>query len=130
MDNTKGKNEFEDLSRRVIGSALDVHKALGPGLLESAYVQCLAQDLKQTGIPVALDVPVRIEYKGLDINCGYRIDMLVDHTLIVELKIIEKFQPVHEAQILTYMRLAKIRTGLLINFNTKKLRDGIKRYVL
>ncbi len=126
---TKERIEFDDLSRQVIGCALDVHNALGPGLLESTYTQCLAQDLKQAGIPVALEVPVKVEYKGLDINCGYRIDMLVGNTLIVELKSIERFQPVHEAQILTYMRLARVKTGLLINFNTKKLRDGIRRYV-
>lgn len=127
---TKGKHEFDPLSRRVIGCALEVHKALGPGLLESVYGQCLAQELKLNGIPIQLEAPIQVEYKGITIPCGYRIDLLVDAELIVELKCVEQLQPVHEAQILTYMRLTGKQTGLLINFNTKRLRDGINRYVL
>ncbi len=122
--------EFDDLSNRVIGCALSVHRALGPGLLESAYEQCLAHELSLNGIKFKLQHPLPVEYKGCRLDCGYRIDLLIEEQLILELKSIEQIKGIHEAQLLTYMRLARIRTGLLINFNVVRLKDGIKRFVL
>jgi GxxExxY protein len=122
--------EFDDLSKQVIGCALEVHRHLGPGLLESAYEQCLAHELSCAKRPFQLQAPVPIEYKDVHLDCGYRIDVLVDGKLIVELKSVERLLPIHEAQLLTYMKLAHMRTGLLINFNVRLLKDGIKRFVL
>ena len=122
--------EFDELSRRVIGCALEVHRLLGPGLLESTYEQCLAYELRRAEIPFRLQAPLPVEYKEIHLDCGYRVDVLVDDRLIVELKATDGFAPIHEAQLLTYMKLAGIRTGLLINFNVKRLKDGIKRMVL
>jgi GxxExxY protein len=124
------KMEFDELSNRVLGCAIEVHRALGPGLLESTYEQCLAHELKLAGIPFKLQWPVPVEYKTIHLDCGYRLDILIDDVLIVELKSVEKILGIHEAQLLTYMKLARIRTGLLINFNVQRLRDGIKRFVL
>ena len=125
-----GKMEFDELSRRVIGCALEVHRELGPGLLESAYGQCLAHELTLKGIPFELQKAMPVDYKGVQIDCGYRVDLLVDGKIVVELKAVVAFEPIHEAQILTYMKLAKVRTGLLINFNVPLLRHGIQRFVL
>jgi len=129
---TKGDKrlEFEALSRDVIGCAIEVHKALGPGLLESAYEECLVHELGLRGITHSRQHPLPVEYKGVRLDCGYRIDVLVGKTLILELKAVESLLPIHEAQVLTYMRLARIPVGLLINFNVPRLRDGIKRFVL
>jgi len=121
--------EFEELSHRVIGCALEVHKALGPGLLESSYEHCLAHELSLAGVPFRLQHPLPVSYKGVLLDCGYRVDVFVDERLIVELKRVEKVQSIHEAQLLTYMKLAKVRIGLLMNFNVMVLRDGIKRMV-
>jgi GxxExxY protein len=122
--------EFDPLSRKVIGCAIDVHRALGPGLLENAYEQCLAHELRLNEIECRLQKPIPVRYKGVNLDCGYRIDMLVNDRLIVELKSVERLLPIHEAQLLTYMRLARLSVGLLINFNVKYLKDGIKRFVL
>ena len=122
--------EFDDLSHRVIGCAIEVHRALGPGLLESAYEQCLAHELTQDNIRFLLQHPQPVEYKGFHLDCGYRIDLLVEDVLILELKSVDKLTTIHEAQLLTYMKLAGVKTGLLINFNVTKLKDGIKRFVL
>ena len=122
--------EFDKLSNRVIGCALEVHRILGPGLLETAYEQCLAQEFLLADIPAEYQVPLPVKYKGLQLDCGYRIDVLVDGTLILELKSVEHILGLHEAQLLTYMKLARVKVGLLINFNVKLLKDGIKRYVL
>jgi len=127
--NTKGL-EFDDLSKQVIGCALEVHKHLGPGLLESTYEQCLAHELAAAGIPFKVQCPLPVEYKGLKLDCGYRIDLLVDDALIVELKSVDEILPVHKAQLLTYMKLAGISVGLLMNFNVRYLKNGIKRMVL
>ena len=121
---------FDELSNRVIGCAIAVHQELGPGLLESAYEQCLAHELKLNGIHFALQHSQPVEYKGLRLDCGYRIDLLVENRLIVELKSVEQVKAIHEAQLLTYMRLAGVRIGLLMNFNVSRMRDGIKRFVL
>ena len=122
--------KFDLLSKRIIESAIEVHRTLGPGLLESTYEQCLAYELKQRGIDIKVQCPLPVEYKTIKLDCAYRIDILVEDKLIIELKSVEALLPIHEAQILTYMKLAKINTGLLINFNVRKLKDGLKRYVL
>jgi len=122
--------EFDELSRKVIGCAIEVHRNLGPGLLESTYRQCLAYELSQASIPFQMEMPLPVHYKGTLLDCGYRIDLLVSGDLIVEIKSVETLLPIHEAQILTYMRLSKVLVGLLINFNVTKLQNGIKRFVL
>ena len=122
--------QFDALSTRVIGCALAVHRELGPGLLESAYEKCLAHELHANGISFQRQHPQPVDYKGVWLDCGYRIDLLVEEELIVELKAIEEIKGIHQAQLLTYMKLAGIRTGLLINFNVARLTDGMKRYVL
>ncbi|MEA2116105.1 MAG: GxxExxY protein [Thermodesulfobacteriota bacterium] len=114
----------------MIGCAIEVHRTLGPGLLESTYQQCLASKLSYNGIPFRLECPMPVKYKDLQLDCGYRIDVLVDDRLILELKSIEKIKGIHKAQLLTYMKLAQITTGLLINFNVRKLADGIQRFKL
>jgi len=122
--------EFDDLSHRVIGCALEVHKALGPGLLESAYEQCLAYEMSQAEIRFDIQHALPVEYKGINLDCGYRLDFLIEKQIVLELKSVESLLPIHEAQLLTYMKLAKISIGLLINFNARMLKDGIKRMVL
>jgi len=125
----KGNIQFEELSKVVIGCAIEVHRELGPGLLESAYEQCLAHELRLRGIPFELQKVMPVDYKGVQIDCGYRLDLLVDGQLIIELKAVAAIEPIHEAQILTYLKLAKVKTGLLINFNVPLLKDGIQRFV-
>jgi GxxExxY protein len=122
--------EFDELSRNVIGCAIEVHRNLGPGLLESTYRQCLACELSHAGIAFQMEVPLPVRYKDLLLDCGYRIDLLVSGDLILEIKSVETLLPIHQAQILTYMRLANVSLGLLINFNVTKLQNGIKRFVL
>ncbi len=122
--------EFDELSNKVIGCAIEVHRHLGPGLLESTYEQCLAHELKIEGMPFKLQYPLPVEYKGIKLDCGYRIDLLVANSLIVELKSVENVLPIHQAQLLTYMKLSGIKIGLLMNFNVKYMKDGIKRMVL
>ena len=118
----------DKLTEKVIGCAIEVHRALGPGLLESTYEQCLAHEFSLQAVPFRLQVPIPVQYKNIKLECGYRIDVLVNECLILELKSVDKFLMVHEAQILTYLKLANISTGLLINFNVTRLVDGIKRY--
>jgi GxxExxY protein len=123
--------EFDELSRNAIGCAVEVHRNLGPGLLESTYRQCLACELSHAGVPFQMEVSLPVRYKDILLDCGYRIDLLVNGDLIVEIKSVETLLlPIHQAQILTYMRLAKVPLGLLINFNVTKLQNGIKRFVL
>jgi GxxExxY protein len=121
---------FDLISHNIIGCAIEVHRQLGPGLLESAYEECLSFELKNKGFYVERQKPVPVTYKSISLEYGYRIDVLVEGSVIVELKSIDGFAPVHEAQILTYMKFAKIKTGLLINFNVTVLKNGIRRYVL
>ena len=120
--------EQDPLTKKIIGCAIEVHRNLGPGLLESAYESCLAHELGVHGISFQVQLPVPIVYKGKRLDCGYRIDLLIDSKVIVELKSVEKLNAVHEAQMLTYLRLAKKEVGLLINFNVPRLVNGIKRY--
>jgi len=122
--------EFDELSHHVIGCAIEVHQTLGPGLLESTYRQCLSYELSHAGIPFQMELPLPVRYKDVLLDCGYRIDLLVSGDLIVEIKSVETLLPIHQAQILTYMRLAKIPIGLLINFNVLKLQNCIKLFVL
>lgn len=122
--------EFDELSSRVIGCAIEVHRGLGPGLLESTYEQCLAHELTLNGIQFELQYPLPVEYKGVRLECGYRVDVMVEKKMILELKSVDRITAIHEAQLLTYMKLAKLKVGLLINFNATRLRDGIKRFVL
>ena len=121
--------DINKLTRDVIGAAIEVHKALGPGLLESAYEECLCRELELRGIPFERQKELPIEYKGAKIGCGYRLDIVVGGRLILELKACEKIEPIHEAQLLTYLKLTGIKYGLLINFNVPVLKDGIKRIV-
>jgi GxxExxY protein len=119
--------DINDLTREVIGAAIEVHKALGPGLLESAYEECLCHELKLRGIQFERQVELPIEYKGTKMNCGYRMDIVADDQLILELKSCEVLHPIYEAQLLTYLRLTSTKVGLLINFNVPVLKEGIKR---
>ena len=120
--------EFDDLSFQVIGCAIEVHKNLGPGLLESSYEKCLAYELSNLNIPYKQQLALPIKYKSVEIDCAYRIDLLVADEIIIELKSVSQLTAIYEAQILTYMKLANVNTGLLINFNTVVLRNGIKRF--
>jgi GxxExxY protein len=123
-------NKLETIAREVIDAAFQVHIELGPGLLESAYETCLCFELHERNIRFERQKELPIIYKGKGISAGYRLDLLVEESLIVELKSVEAVHPIHSAQLLTYMKLAKCELGLLINFNTKLLRDGLKRYTL
>lgn len=122
--------KFDKLSGIVIGCAIEVHKNLGPGLLESTYEQCLAYEINTLSIPIKLQHPLPVQYKGVKLDCGYRIDMLVDNKIIIELKSVDNILPIHQAQLLTYMKLSDIRIGFLMNFNVKYMKAGIKRMVL
>jgi len=118
----------DSLTGEVIGAAIEVHRVLGPGLLESTYQQCLAHEMTIRGIQFKMEHPLPVEYKGIHLDCGYRVDPLVEDRLIIELKSVREIENIHQAQLLTYMKLAQISTGLLINFNTELLKDGIKRF--
>ena len=122
------EQQSDPLTGAVIGCAIEVHRTLGPGLLESTYEQCLARELDLHHISFKLQVPLPVEYKGVHLDCGYRIDLLVEDSLLLELKSVEGLRSIHQAQILTYLRLARVSTGLLINFNVEKLKNGIKRF--
>ena len=122
--------KINELTEKVIGCAIEVHKTLGPGLLESTYEQCLARELSLSGINFKIQVSLPVEYKGTRLDCGYRIDMLIEESLILELKSVEEVADIHKAQLLTYMKLAKIKVGLLINFNIKLLKNGIERFMV
>ncbi len=122
--------ERDPLTEKDIGCAIEVHRLLGPGLLESAYEQCLAREFAIQGIPFQLQVPVPVEYKGIRLDCGYRIDILVEDRLILELKAVDVILGIHKAQVLSYLKLSGIRTGLLLNFNVELLKDGITRFKL
>ena len=118
-----------EISKKVIGAAIEVHKHLGPGLLESSYEACLLYDLREMGLKVSAQVVLPIEYKEVKLNAGYRIDLLVENKVIVELKSVEALADIHTAQLLTYLKLKDIKLGLLINFNSVKLIDGLKRII-
>lgn len=120
----------KDLTSQIIGAAIEVHRALGPGLLESAYQTCLAHELTLRGLSFEQQKPLAVEYKGVRLDCGYRLDFLVAGKVVVELKAVDQLLSVHEAQLLTYLKLTRCKVGLLINFNVPVLKRGIKRMVL
>lgn len=120
----------QQLTHEIIGAAIEVHRTLGPGLLESAYEECLARELALHGIPFERQKPLPLVYKDVKLDCGYRVDLLVDGRVILELKSVEALAPIHEAIVLTYLRLSGCKIGLLINFNVSVLKDGVKRLVL
>lgn len=122
--------KFEHITSRIIGGAMKVHSALGPGLLESAYRACLSQELTSQGMNLHCEWPLPVQYNDTQVDVGYRIDLLVEDLVVVELKSVQRIVPVHEAQLLSYLKLSKRPVGLLINFNVVHLRDGIRRRVL
>jgi GxxExxY protein len=124
------ENPRDPLSDKIIGLAIEVHRALGPGLFESTYAECLAHEFTLAGIPFAREVAVSLEYKSVILPCAFRLDFLIEDKLILELKAVEKLEPIHQAQLLTYMRLARKPFGLLLNFNETLLKNGILRRVL
>ena len=121
--------EINQITELIIGSAIEVHRHLGPGLLESAYQECLCHELTLQGIRYEAQVPLGIQYKGRQLDCGYRLDVLVEDLVVVELKAVEQIAKIHEAQLLTYLKLGGWKIGLLINFNVPVLRQGIRRMV-
>ena len=120
---------LREVSGAVVDAAMRVHSALGPGLLESAYAACLTHELKKRGLRVVREVPLPVVYDGIKLEAGYRIDMLVEDAVIVELKAVEALAPIHQAQLLSYLKLSGRRVGLLINFHVLHLKDGIKRMI-
>lgn len=118
------------MTDRVIGLAIEVHRGLGPGLLESAYEACLCFELEQSGIPFIRQAPLQVIYRSVRLDCGYRLDIVVEEKLILELKTVERLLPLHDAQLLTYLKLGGLPTGLILNFNVPVLKDGIRRLVL
>ena len=122
--------ELNRLTEKIIGAAIEVHRHLGPGLLESAYETCLAYELEQLGLTVERQKALPLVYKDIRLDQGYRIDLLVEGRVIVELKVVEQITPVHAAQVLSYLKLSGCRVGLLLNFNVKLLKDGIRRFIM
>lgn len=121
--------EINELSNLIIGAAIKVHTALGPGLLESAYQECLAYELKELGLKVEKEKPIALIYKDIVMDCGFRVDLFVEDKIILELKSVEKLNDIHIAQVLTYLKLANAQIGLLMNFNVFRLKDGLKRLI-
>lgn len=122
--------EINQITHEILDSAYKVHTALGPGLLESAYRTCLVYELRKKGLIVEEEKPLPLVYEDIKLDCGYRLDILVENKVVVELKTVEEFKDVHAAQVLTYLRFSKKKIGLLINFNVKSLKFGIKRFIL
>ncbi len=120
----------DPLTEKIIGAAIEVHRHLGPGLLESAYEECLCQELSHQGVAFNRQVALPIVYKGTKVEPGFRVDLIVEEKVLLELKAIEKILPIHEAQVLTYLKLSGIGTGLLLNFNAMPLKNGIQRFVV
>jgi len=123
------KPRFNDLTEKIIGCAIEVHRAIGPGLLESAYEECLCFELAQAGIRFERQVPLPVSYKGVKLDCGYKMDLVIEGVVIIEIKAVERLIPVHEAQLLSYLKLYDKRVGLLLNFHVPRLRDGLRRIV-
>jgi len=121
--------EFEELTEKIIKCAMDVHTALGPGLLENAYRECLFYKLRKEGLYVEKEKPIPLVFEGVTLDCGYRIDLLVENKVVIELKSVKAIEDIHLSQILTYMKLGKYNVGLILNFNISSLKDGIRRVV-
>lgn len=120
----------DKLTEQIIGCAIEVHRVLGPGLLESVYEECLCQELRTAGVKFERQCSVPVDYKGTRLETGYRVDIIVGAQVVLEIKSVDKLIPVHQAQMLSYLKLGNYSKGLLINFNTRLLKDGIKRFVL
>ena len=120
---------MNDCSREIIGACIEVHRVLGPGLLESAYEECLCHELRERKLEFGHQVPLPVVYKGIKLDCGYRMDIVVASSILLELKAVDEVLPIHEAQLLTYLRLSGLKIGLLINFNVPLLTNGVKRMV-
>jgi len=120
----------EELTGAICSAAIEVHKHLGPGLLESAYEECLCHELRQRGVAFQRQVPLPVTYKGVRLDCGYQMDILVEDKVVLELKSVESILPIHEAQLLTYLKLSQKKVGLLLNFNVPLMKEGITRRVL
>ena len=121
--------DINKLSGEIIGAAIEVHKALGPGLLESAYEECICHELSIGGLSLERQKPLAVRYRGINLDCGYRLDVVVEDAIILELKSCEKIEPIHKAQLLTYLKLSGLKLGLLLNFNVTLMREGIMRIV-
>ena len=121
--------DIEEIGRNIVHSAIKVHKALGPGLLESVYQKCLAYELEKTGLTVTCEVPLPVKYETVVIDAGFRIDMMIQRTVIIENKTVDKIAPIHEAQLLTYLKLTNLKLGFLLNWKVPLMKDGIKRMV-
>jgi GxxExxY protein len=121
---------YEELTGAIYGAAIEIHRALGPGLLESAYEECLCRELELRGIRFQRQVALPVSYRGLQLDCGYRMDLVVDGKVVLEIKAVESLAPIHEAQLMTYLKLSAMRVGLLMNFNVVLMKEGIKRIVL
>ena len=129
MEVESGNQRINNLREKIIGCAIEVHRIIGPGLLESAYEECLCYELSQAGIRFERQVPLPVIYKGVKLDCGYKMDIVVEGLVIVELKAVERIIPVHEAQLLSYLKLYDKKVGLILNFHVPRLRDGLKRIV-
>ena len=127
---SRGAQRINEITKEVIGAAIEVHRALGPGLLESAYEECLCRELVSRGVSFERQVSLPLEYKGVRLDCGYRLDLVIAGSVVVEVKAVEQIAPVHEAQLLTYMKLARCRIGLLINFHVPLLKNGVRRLII
>lgn len=123
------KAEFDQISGEIIGAAIEVHRTLGPGLLETVYEECVCHELSLRGIAFKRQVSLPVQYKGITLDCGYRLDFLIEEKIVIEIKAIEKILPIHEAQLLTYLKIGGWKGGLLINFNVPLLKYGIRRIV-
>ncbi|MGH9602244.1 MAG: GxxExxY protein [Terriglobales bacterium] len=123
------EEKLNQLTREIIGAAIQVHRALGPGLLESAYEACLVYELSQRGLRVEQQKPLPVVYRAVQLECGYRLDLLVESSVIVEIKSVEELAPIHGVQLLSYLRLSGLKVGLLINFNERVLKNGVRRIV-
>jgi GxxExxY protein len=123
------KDQLDLITRRIIGAAIEVHKRLGPELLESAYETCLAFELRQLGFKVEQQLPLPVVYKDVKLDCGYRLDLVVEGSVILEIKAVQELAPIHDAQLLSYLRFSGKRVGLIINFHVRVLKDGLKRVV-
>jgi GxxExxY protein len=123
------KDRLDQITRQIIGAAIEVHKTIGPGLLESAYQACVAYELRLRGLKTDEQVPLPVRYKDVRLDCGYRLDLLVEDLVIVEIKAVDQLNPIHDAQLLSYLRIAQKHVGLLINFHNRVLKNGLKRIV-
>jgi len=123
------KDRLDSITRRIIGAAIEVHRRLGPGLLESAYETCLAFELRQMSLKVEAQKPLPVIYREVKVDCGYRLDLVVEDSVVVEVKAVDQLAPIHDAQLLSYLRLSGMRVGLLINFHVRVLKNGLKRIV-